>query len=167
MDMVEALEFCPAHVNLLLVGAGPYREALEARAQALGKSAQIRILPNRPLSELPQVMNALDALVLVSRTTPSWKEQFGRVIIEANACQIPVIGSDSGAISEVIGQAGLVVPERNPRALSQAICTLDADPDRRREMGLLGRQQVEASYTWERVAERMQAIYCRVMGERN
>jgi glycosyltransferase involved in cell wall biosynthesis len=108
-------------------------------------------------------MNAIDVLVLPSRTTPSWKEQFGRVLIEANACGTPVIGSTSGAIPEVIGRAGIVVPERNSKALADALRDLEADPAGCAAMGRIGRQQVEENYTWQRVAERMSRIYQRVM----
>jgi glycosyltransferase involved in cell wall biosynthesis len=90
---------------------------------------------------------------------PTWKEQFGRVIIEAHACETPVIGSDSGAIPDVVGEGGLIFPERNPEKLAAAIMELRANPSRRREMGIAGRAQVEANYTWRQVAERMRDIY--------
>jgi glycosyltransferase involved in cell wall biosynthesis len=104
-------------------------------------------------------MNALDVLVLPSRTTPRWKEQFGRVIIEALACATPVIGSDSGAIPEVIGEAGLVFPEGNALALANAINTLHDSPAERRRLGALGRRRVRDHFTWRRVAEQMRDIY--------
>jgi len=159
MDMVNALEQTPADVNLLFVGAGPYQPALEQRVRERGWEARVRFLPPRPLEQLPQVMNALDALVLPSRTTARWKEQFGRVLIEAQACQTPVIGSDSGAIPEVIGSAGMIVPEGSAEALAQAMLSLRDAPERAGEMGRLGRRRVEENYTWAQVAERMRQIY--------
>ena len=162
-DMVDALALCPPDVTLLFLGAGDYQTELEQRVQAAGMTDRVRFLPPRPMDELPQVMNALDTLVLPSRTTPRWKEQFGRVIIETQACERPVIGSDSGAIPEVIGEAGLVFPERDPQALAAALTELRDSPERAREMGRIGRQQVEERYTWGRVAERMREIYCEVL----
>ncbi len=159
MEMVDALPLCPSHVHLLFVGSGPYQAELEQRARSMGRESQVTFLPNRPLEELPVVMNAIDVLVLPSRTTAGWKEQFGRVLIEANACQTPVIGSSSGAIPEVVGMAGIVVPERNPKALADALRDLELDPERCARMGLIGRQQVEHLYTWGRVAERMSHVY--------
>jgi glycosyltransferase involved in cell wall biosynthesis len=159
MDMVEALTSCPSDINLLFVGSGPFEDALKSRVQELNKVDQVRFLPAQPLEELPAIMNALDVLVLPSRTTESWKEQFGRVIIEAHACQTPVIGSDSGAIPDVIGSGGLVVPERNPAALGAAITQLASNAAQRAEMGRNGRAQVEEHYTWERVAKQMYGIY--------
>ncbi|MGA3170979.1 MAG: glycosyltransferase family 4 protein [Chthoniobacteraceae bacterium] len=159
MDMVEALRYCPSDVTMVFAGAGDYRAALEQRARAAGVEKRIRYLPARPLHELPPVMNALDALSLPSWTVPTWKEQFGRVIIEAHACETPVIGSDSGAIPRVVGEGGLIFPERNPQMLGAAITELRENPERRREMGAVGRSQVEANYTWQQVAARMRDIY--------
>jgi len=163
MDMIEALPMCPSEITMLFAGAGEFRAALERRALELGRRAQVRFLPARSIEELPQVMNALDALVLPSWTIPSWKEQFGRVIIEAQACETPVIGSDSGAIPEILGEGGLVFPERNPAALAAAISHLKANPAQTREMGRAGRLQVERNFTWRRVAEQMRDIYLHCM----
>jgi glycosyltransferase involved in cell wall biosynthesis len=154
VDLIEAVGRCPADVNLLIAGEGPLRNTLPDRA---------RIFSNLPLADLPPLMNAMDVLVLPSRTTPRWKEQFGRVLIEANACGTPVIGSDSGAIPDVVGRGGLIVPERNPPALAAAILQLRDDPARRRALGEAGRGQVLQHYTWQRVAERMREIYRRVV----
>lgn len=159
MDMVEALPSCSSEINLLFVGSGPFEEPLKRRVQELNKADQVRFLPAQPLEGLPSIMNALDVLVLPSRTTESWKEQFGRVIIEAHACQTPVIGSSSGAIPDVIGAGGLVVRERDPSALAAAMMRMASSPEQRAEMGRHGRAQVEEHYTWERVAKRMHTIY--------
>jgi glycosyltransferase involved in cell wall biosynthesis len=164
-DMVDALSSLPEEVELLFVGSGPMEQAIERRAAELGRSDSVRIMQSRPLESLPSIMNAIDVLALPSRTTPSWKEQYGRVIIEAHACGTPVIGSTSGAIPDVVGEGGLVVPERNPGALAEAIETLRRDPARRQAMGCAGKARVEAECTWARVAEQMASIYDTMMGE--
>ena len=162
-DLMDSLHHCPEDVNLLFVGNGPYRENLEQRAGEAGLSKRVQFLPGRPLEGLPQVMNAVDALALPSRTTARWKEQFGRVIIEAQACETPVIGSRSGAIPDVVGEGGLTFPERDPAGLASAILQLRQDPDRARSIGRIGRQQAEQRYTWAHVAERMRDIYREVL----
>jgi glycosyltransferase involved in cell wall biosynthesis len=159
LDMVEALPATSESVRLLFVGEGPLKETLLQRATELKVAQRMCVLPFRPMDELPTIMNALDALVLPSRTTPRWKEQFGRVIIEAHACGTPVIGSDSGAIPTVIGQGGLVFPEGNAPALAMAMNQIAADPQAARVLGETGREQVEAHYTWSRVAQRLHTIY--------
>lgn len=158
-DHIDALRFCSDKVQCVFVGGGPFQAALEERARAAGKSGQVHFLPGRPQEDLPPLMNALDTLALVSHTTSTWKEQFGRVIIEAHACATPVIGSRSGAIPGVIGAGGLVVPERDPQALAAAIERLRADPAQARALGAAGRAQVEAHYTWEHVAEQFMDVY--------
>jgi glycosyltransferase involved in cell wall biosynthesis len=162
-DLVDALLFCPSNVRVLFVGDGPARARLEQHAVEKGLAQRVLFLPYRPLAELPALMNALDILVLPSRTTPRWKEQFGRVLIEAHACAVPAIGSHSGAIPDVIGQGGLVFSEGDARALAKALGELANDPAHAHELGRLGRQQVEQKYTWTRVAERMHEIYCDVL----
>ncbi len=158
-DMVAALTHCPPEVNLLFVGSGPFQSTLEQKSAELGLTERVRFLPAQPQDALPQIMNALDTLVLPSRTTPRWKEQFGRVIIEAQACETPVIGSDSGAIPDVIGDGGIVFPEGDTEALAEAILALYSAPAEARERGKAGHRQAEDCYTWERVAERMWEIY--------
>ena len=162
-DMVSALASCPMDVNLLFVGSGPFQSTLEQKSVDLGLTERVKFLPARPQDELPQIMNALDTLILPSRTTPRWKEQFGRVIIEAQACETPVIGSDSGAIPDVVGDGGLIFPEGDFQALAEAIRALHSAPEEARKRGRAGRRQAEDCYTWERVAERMWKIYSEIL----
>jgi glycosyltransferase involved in cell wall biosynthesis len=146
-------------VNVVFAGGGPYQPELERTVAERGVGGRVRFLPNRSRDELPEVMNALDVLLLPSRTTPRWKEQFGRVIIEAHACGTPVIGSDSGAIPDVIEEGGLVTPEQNPAELAKAICKLRNDPALVARMGDAGLRQVKRSYSWQQVAAQMRGIY--------
>ena len=162
LDIVEALPKVPAPVTLVFVGSGEFEAPLKKRVAELGLTEQVRFLAPRKMTELPEVMNALDVLMLVSRTTPTWKEQFGRVIIEAHACGVPVVGSDSGAISEIIDRGGLTVREGNSDDIAAALHQLKSNPALAQEMGRLGRRQVEALYTWRRVSERMRDIYLKV-----
>ena len=163
MDMIDSLPFCPDDVRMVFVGDGDYRTALEERTRALKREEQVSFLSFRKLEELPCVMNAIDALILPSWTVPTWKEQFGRVIIEAHACGTPVIGSNSGAIPDVIGGGGLVFTERDPADLAAAIKHLKENVPRSREFGAIGRRQVAENYTWRQVAARMRTIYFRCM----
>ena len=162
MDIVEALPQISAEVTMVFVGSGDFQVALQKRVAELGLNRRVHFFSSRRMTDLPVLMNALDVLLLVSRTTPTWKEQFGRVIIEAHACETPVIGSDSGAISEVVGRGGLTVRESNSGDIAAAITRLKDDPALAREMGRIGRQQVESLYTWKRVSERMSDIYSEV-----
>jgi glycosyltransferase involved in cell wall biosynthesis len=163
-DLLDALTLCPpdSQINVMIVGTGPFLPNLKSQADRLNLGSRVTFLPSRPLAQLPELFNAMDVLALPSRTVPKWKEQFGRVIIEAHACQIPVIGSLSGAIPEVIGAGGLTFAERDPKSLSKTILKLAADPALCARMGAIGRQQVQDHYTWQRVAEQMYNIYRRL-----
>lgn len=167
-DFIAALAQIPASAHraphrAVLVGDGPLEAPLRAQIAELGLGERVQLLPARPARELATVMGALDALVLPSRTTARWKEQFGRVLIEAGACGVPVVGSDSGAIPDVVGEAGLIFPEGDATALAQKLEWLADHPDQARAMGARGRQIVEQKYTWARVAQQMAQIYREAM----
>src|SRR5207253_2769181 len=85
----------------------------------------------------------VDALVLPSRTTATWAEQFGHVLIEAMAAGVPVVGSSSGAIPDVVGDAGIIVPEGDAAALRRALETLLADPALRARLSERGQDRVQ------------------------
>ena len=104
--------------RLRLVGGGSARDAMRALAQALRIDERVEFVGQLPSAELPAEYHKIDVLVLPSLTRPNWKEQFGRVLVEAMASGVPVIGSDSGAIPGVIGAAGCIVPEDDVEALA-------------------------------------------------
>jgi glycosyltransferase involved in cell wall biosynthesis len=162
-EIMDAMQSLPADVQLLVAGDGPLRPTLEAFARQPSFVGRVHILGAVAADQLGSVMNAMDVLLIPSRTTARWKEQFGRVIIEAHACGVPVIGSTSGAIPDVIGQAGLVVPERDAAQLAQAIATMRADPAKTQAMGEIGRRRAHEEFTWAAVARRMRAIYGTLM----
>lgn len=158
-DFLEALARCGPALRAVLVGEGPFEGALREQIARLGLDGRATILSARSPKTLAPLMGALDVLVLPSRTTARWKEQFGRVLIEAGACGVAVIGSDSGAIPDVVGKAGLVFPEGDAPALARHLETLADSPDEARALGRAGRAAVQERYTWARVAEAMKAIY--------
>ncbi len=158
-DAVAALALLPEHARLVLVGDGPFRGELEELARRAEVEARVCFTGSVPLTYLSGYMNAVDALILPSRTTSTWKEQFGRVLIEAGACGLPVVGSDSGAIPEVIGGAGLTFPEGDAAALADRLQTLLDHPERRAEYGRVGQERARDLYSWQQVAGRMRDIY--------
>ncbi|MBZ0288634.1 MAG: glycosyltransferase, partial [Anaerolineae bacterium] len=101
----------------------------------------------------------LDVFVLPSLTRPNWKEQFGRVLVETMASGVPVIGSDSGAIPGVVGDAGLIVPEGDADALAAALTRLQHDSALRQSLAIRGRALALAHFTHESIAEATVQIY--------
>ena len=159
LDLLEAVVGLPPEIRLRLVGDGSQRPAIERRIAQLGLQARVALMPAVGSTAVPDAMRALDALVLPSRTTPSWKEQFGRVLIEAMSCGVPVVGSSSGEIPHVIGDAGLVFPEGDVAALRAQLARLAADPALRTQLARLGRERVLAHYTQAAIARRHVAVY--------
>ena len=145
-------------VQLVFIGEGEARAELEKRA-----GENVRFVGAQSLEQLPALFSALDCLVLPSRTTASWKEQFGRVLIEAASCGVPVIGSDSGAIPEVVGQGanalGLIFSEGDVQALAAAIGRLQTEAPLARALGEVGARRARAEFSWARIAAQLAVIY--------
>jgi glycosyltransferase involved in cell wall biosynthesis len=146
-------------VRLRIVGAGPERALLSDLVRRYGLGDRVSLEPMIPSTRMPALLAELDALVLPSRSRPNWKEQFGRVLIEAMACAVPVIASDCGELPNVIGDAGLVFPEDDVEALAAHLRALRDDAARRVALGARGRAHVLAHYTQQGVAERTVAVY--------
>jgi glycosyltransferase involved in cell wall biosynthesis len=161
--LVEALAGLAGAWRLALWGQGPLRQELEARLRALGLAERVTFYDYVPSTEMPRHLAALDMLVLPSLTRPNWKEQFGRVLLEAMACGVPVVGSASGEIPRVIGEGGLLFPEGDAVALRQALATLLADAAQRRILGQRGRARVLEHFTQARIAAQTVAFYREVM----
>ncbi|HYE93197.1 MAG TPA: glycosyltransferase family 4 protein [Terriglobales bacterium] len=149
-------------VRVLIVGDGAARAALEARTAGwpAGKATFAGAVAD---ADVPHYLARLDALVLPSRTTASWAEQFGHVLIEAMAAGVPVVGSSSGAIPEVIGDAGLVFTEGDASALAAQLDGLVRDAALRKRLAERGRARVERLYTNDRVARTQRDLYLRLL----
>lgn len=147
--------------RLLLMGNGPLRPQIEALATGLGIGERVTILPGVPSTEVPLWLNRLDCLALPSLTRPTWKEQFGRILVEAMACEVPVLGSDSGEIPNVVGEAGLIAREGDAADLARQLSLL-MDPALRADLGRRGRLRVLEHFTQAKVAEETYQFYRRL-----
>jgi glycosyltransferase involved in cell wall biosynthesis len=157
--LLRALVTLPPHVRVHIRGAGPERPRLERLAAQLAVTDRVTLDPHFPSTQMPGFFAQVNCLVLPSRTRPNWKEQFGRVLIEAMACGVPVIGSTCGEIPNVIGEAGLVFPEGDADALASRVLDLLLDPGLRARLSAAGRARVLAHYTQKKIAERTVAVY--------
>jgi len=163
---LEALGHLTPDARLVYLGDGPLRKTIEERVALRGWQDRVSIETRVSSAQMPARMRGFDAVLLPSLTTPSWREQFGRVLIEAMASGVPVVGSDSGEIPQVIGDAGLIVPEGDPAALGEALRCLEQDPELRLDLGRKGRARVLEHYTHERVAQITGDAYCRALERR-
>jgi glycosyltransferase involved in cell wall biosynthesis len=151
--------------RLAIVGNGPARALLDALTDALAIRDRVDFLGQRASTQMPEVYPTFDVLVLPSISRPNWKEQFGRVLIEAMACGVPVIGSDSGEIPNVIGDAGLIFPEGDVAALRDSIGCLLADSGRRARHAQAGRQRVLAEFTQAQIASATYRVYGEILSQ--
>jgi glycosyltransferase involved in cell wall biosynthesis len=164
--LLEAAAGLPGDWRLRLVGGGPLRAELEAQANQLGIADRVAFIGQIASTDMPPQYHELDVLVLPSLTRPNWKEQFGRVLVEAMASGIPVIGSDSGAIPDVIGEAGIITHEGDTAALRNSIVQLMTYSEQRAKLRELGRAHVLAHFTHDSVADATVQVYKMLQGQR-
>ena len=148
--------------RLRIAGTGPMQEELEAQAQRLGLSSRIEWLGALPRESLPQLWANTDALVAPSRSTADWVEPTGSIVLEAMAHGIPAIVSRSGALPDVVAEAGLVIAEEDGPALTRALRSLVDEPARCLSLGALARARVEEVYSEEAVARRLASLWRQV-----
>ncbi len=163
--LVEALASLPGDWRCEILGSGPYLVAARAAAEARGVAQRIRWERGVASTEMPERLRSFDAVVLPSLTRSNWKEQFGRVLVEAMACGVPVIGSDSGEIPKVVGDAGMMVPEGSVVALRDAMAAVRDNGRLRSKLSKAGRERVLACYTHRRIAEQTVAVYRDVVAQ--
>jgi len=152
---LEKLQDLAWHFHV--IGTGDYRATFERLLADAGIAGRVTFHGFTPHLQTPEYLSAFDLLVVPSETQTNWKEQFGRVIVEAMACGTPVVGSDSGEIPVLIRASGggIVFPERDADALSDCIRRLIEQPGMRLQMAESGRKWVGESATLEVVARKM------------
>jgi glycosyltransferase involved in cell wall biosynthesis len=148
--------------QLLMVGDGSERESFNRSLAEAGLLDRVEHTGAISYDLVPPYFHRLDLLVVPTQTTARIREQFGRVIVEAMASGVPVIGSTSGAIPEVIGDAGLVFTEGDADALACALRRTLSDKGLREHLRRAGLARVK-QYSWERVAEKTHELYQQVL----
>jgi glycosyltransferase involved in cell wall biosynthesis len=157
--------------KLLLLGRGELQtKIIEEMAQA-GLKERLILVESVPHTQVPHYLNLMNTLVLPSETTyefktmsaTGWKEQFGHVLIEAMACKVPVIGSNSGEIPHVIGDAGLIFPEKDEIALQNCLTQMIEKADLAQDLGEKGYQRVMDKYTNKALAKELLNFYKQII----
>ena len=123
--------------SMLLLGSGEYEQKVREWASRNGWGNRVKVLLVKH-SDMPRYVGAMDLLAAPSQSMKNWREQFGRMIIEAFACGVPVIGSDSGEIPFVIGDAGRVVGESDVEGWARSLEQLLDSPEQRAELAARG-----------------------------
>ncbi len=155
----------------LLVGRGPLQTVLMEQAERDRIKDRLILVESVPHDQVYRYINLMNTLVLPSETnyqfktltSVGWKEQFGHVLIEAMACKVPVIGSNSGEIPNVIGEAGLVFPEGDVSALENCLRQLIEQPQLRSQFSQLGYERAIVHYTNQALAKQLLDFYKKVI----
>jgi glycosyltransferase involved in cell wall biosynthesis len=149
--------------TLLIVGGGPAKPAWMRLAHELGIQEKIVWVGPMRHPDLPHYLTCADVVVLPSKTTDYWKEQFGRVLIEAMACEVPVIGSSSGEIPRVIGDAGLVFQEGDEDELCARLSELNNNTEGRLELIQRGLTRAREHFSVPVVAQEYEKLFRRLV----
>jgi glycosyltransferase involved in cell wall biosynthesis len=150
------------HLRLEIIGDGPLRQDLERAVVQENLQGVVYLRGPLARDELPVWYSAADALLL-----PSWIEPFGRVILEAMACGIPVLSTRTGGPSDHVldGVNGFLFPPRDPGALAELLRSVIAKPSVLREMRPKALAYVKQNLSWKRIVERIvNEVYLPIVG---
>jgi glycosyltransferase involved in cell wall biosynthesis len=162
--LMQALDNVNAPWRALFVGSGP----LEGKLREWSKRypSRVALVTNAKHHEVPAHLNAMDVLCAPSQTRRKWREQFGRMLVEAFACGVPVICSDSGEIPFVVADAGKVVGESDLQGWTSAIAELIEDSPLRARLAALGLERARTQYGWPEIARRHLEFFERVIASK-
>ncbi|OFW26922.1 MAG: glycosyl transferase family 1 [Acidobacteria bacterium RIFCSPLOWO2_02_FULL_65_29] len=159
--LAETLDRVALPWRALIIGAGPLEATLRAWARRHG--ARVAINTEVRHQDVPRWLNAMDVLAAPSQSTPKWREQFGRMLIEAFACGVPVVASDSGEIPHVVGGSGIIVAEGDVAAWTRALQQVLGDEALRRDLSARGRLAAVSRYDWPVVARQHADFFRRLV----
>ena len=167
LDLAKAVLDLRGEWRLVLVGDGPQRGAVKETLAAAGIAHRLELKGLVDREDVAPLMRGFDVLVLPSRTMPPLREQFGLVLAEAMLSGIAVVGSDSGAIPEVIGEPTLIFPEGDHRSLSERLQFLINHPARREQLATRGRERALHLFSSSALADRTYELYREMVASRS
>ncbi|MGB3758947.1 MAG: hormogonium polysaccharide biosynthesis glycosyltransferase HpsO [Rivularia sp. (in: cyanobacteria)] len=174
MTLIDALvKIKDKSWKFLLLGRGELKDEILQKSEEKGIKDRIILIESVPHDQVADYINLMSTLILPSETTykfktltsVGWKEQFGHVIIEAMACKVPVIGSDSGEIPHVIGDAGLIFPEGNVEELANRLEQLIDNTDLTENLAQMGYAKAMAQYTNIALAKQQLEFYQKLVNK--
>ena len=149
--------------SLTVVGTGPAQEELEGLAERLGLAGRVSWLGALPRDAVDQVWPRLDCIVIPSRTTPRWIEATPRAALDAMARGVAVVATSAGALPEIIGPAGLLVPEEDVGALTEVLQRLHDAPEEHQRLGAVGRRRVLEQFSDAAIAEQTRRFWAQLV----
>jgi glycosyltransferase involved in cell wall biosynthesis len=143
--------------SLLVMGSGPYKEKIETWAKKEGLQDRVKVCLFKH-DEVPHVLPVCDLLICPSQTRKFWKEQFGRMVVEAFASGVPVMASDSGEIPRVVGDAGVILPESDEEEWGKALREFFSNPAGFKKYSDRGLERVH-QFSAKAIAEEYKEFY--------
>ncbi|MFQ5675509.1 MAG: glycosyltransferase [bacterium] len=165
LDLVKAVSGIEDDVAILLVGDGPLKSQIESIAHALNLRDRLIIVSAVSNSEIARYLNCMDVLVLPSKDSGHWKEQLGKVLIEAMACEVPVIGSDSGEIPNVIDNQEMIFSAGDHHQLKEKIKLMKSTYKSAQRSARKAKERVHRIYSWQSIAKNLHNLYGELMQE--
>ena len=162
-DLIKAASGINERIQLLIIGNGGLRGETEHFIRSLGLGQKTVFMDAVPHSQVPIYLNCMDALVFPSISLPNVREQFGRVIIEGMACEVPVVGSDSGEIPVTVGKGGLIFKEGDVADLRDKIEVLIRNRSLRALLAGKGRKRILDKFSWKVIAKKQHQVYTELM----
>jgi glycosyltransferase involved in cell wall biosynthesis len=158
-DLIRALAALDDSYALVLIGDGPLAPTIRSLAHELGVESRMRVVPPQDQLSLAASYRALDLIVLPSRGTATWKEQYGRVLMEAMRCGVAAAGSTSGAIPTIIQDPAAIFPEGDVAAMAAVIKRIRACPPQQDELRqrCIGTGAVEFATAWMQFSQTIRA----------
>ena len=161
--LLRALAGLSGEWRAQIVGDGDEREALEQLARVLGIGERVEFVGWVDPADVPGYLREWHALALPSRTTAHWREQFGRVLIEAMGCGVVPVGAATGEIPYVIGSEGFVFSEDNVETLRNILQKLKNEPSECKRLADVGRKRVLEEFTWDVLADKVHRLYKNIL----
>lgn len=161
-DLLAAFRRMDGDARLVIAGDGPLTGHIDIETSSLRGQGRIERHARIPSEQVPELLRTLDVLVLPSRTTARWKEQYGRILIEAMASGVVVVGSDSGEIPNVIGDAGLIFREGDIDGLAEMLRKLSSSPQLVADLRQKGRERAVSNFSQQSVARYTLEVYSEI-----
>lgn len=156
LKQLKASDYNGKKIVLEIVGRGSQKEALEQQCKELHIDEYVCFTDRIPNHLVPEKLNSFDIFC-----APSLEESFGVAIIEASACELPVVVTNVGGLKEVVkhNETGFIVESKNAEAVAEALLKLIMDKALRKQLGVSGRKWVAEQYDWYENIERMEKTY--------
>jgi glycosyltransferase involved in cell wall biosynthesis len=162
VETLAALRERDVDADLTVVGDGPERDAATALAERLNVAHAVELRPWASAEEIARHYANAHVLLAPSRRTRTWVEQFGRMVVEALAAGAVVVGYATGSLPEVVGDAGVLVPEGDVQGMADAIAGFVADPIGWKALRVAGLRAAPTT-TWDAVARGQRELYEQVL----